>query len=509
VKSTVLSLAGGFFLLISMSSAAADITVPPEATEIEMDVSGNVLAYVIEGTAAAPAPEGGIPPGRCLDCPTIPTLISPSNGANLATIAPLFQWNAHTDPGATQFQLQLATDYGFSYIVSSMSTSGGTGEGSCRFADNFNPATTYYWRTRIVCGAEYGPYSPIWSFRTASGGVVLAAPEPVSPPDGATVVLGNQWVTLDWSSVPGAIDYLLRRRIAGKAGSSVYHPSDSSQNLIYLDLNTTYEWTVRGRNSYGYGNESSPRSFRHNFILGSGDYDGDGCGDIAVFRGNSGLWAVRGVTRLYFGADYDVPVAGDYNGDGTTEPAIFRSTSGLWAAKGVTRVYFGASGDLPIPADYSGDGSCGVGIFRGSSGLWALRGITRIYFGTSGDSPVPADYAGNGTMEPAIFRGASGLWAWRNVTRTYYGTGGDWPVTGDYFGSDTAPTIFRGSSGLWAVMQRTRVYFGANGDAPVPADYNGASGDDIAIFRDSDGLWAVRNLTRVYFGTDDDLPVTR
>lgn len=46
------------------------------------------------------------------------------------------------------------------------------------------------------------------------------------------------------------------------------------------------------------------------------DYNGDGTSDIAVFRKDSGLWAVRGITRAYFGGSADSPVPGDYDGDG-------------------------------------------------------------------------------------------------------------------------------------------------------------------------------------------------
>ncbi len=38
-------------------------------------------------------------------------------------------------------------------------------------------------------------------------------------------------------------------------------------------------------------------------VLDSGDYDGDGISDIAIFRPNSGLWAVRGLGRVYFGTE--------------------------------------------------------------------------------------------------------------------------------------------------------------------------------------------------------------
>ena len=242
----------------------------------------------------------------------------------------------------------------------------------------------------------------------------------------------------------------------------------------------------------------------------SGDYNGDGKADLAVFRATSGLWAIRGVTRTYFGAESDLPVSGDYNGDGTADIALFRGSAGLWAARGVTRVYFGGSSDQPAAGDYNGDGSCDIGIFRGSSGLWAIRGVTRSYFGAGSDLPVSGDYNGDGSVDIALFRGAAGLWAVRGVTRTYFGGSDDLPLPGDYSGSGSrSPAIFRESSGLWAVRGISRLYFGTDGDRPVPADFNGSGADDIGIFRPASGLWAIKGITRVYYGSSIDLPATR
>jgi hypothetical protein len=78
------------------------------------------------------------------------------------------------------------------------------------------------------------------------------------------------------------------------------------------------------------------------------DFDGDSRDDIAVFRPAAGLWAIRGVTRLYLGGSGDEPVAGDYDGDGIADIAIFRGTTGVWAVRGITRTYFGGNNDTPI-----------------------------------------------------------------------------------------------------------------------------------------------------------------
>jgi len=240
------------------------------------------------------------------------------------------------------------------------------------------------------------------------------------------------------------------------------------------------------------------------------DYDGDGTSDIAVFRESSGLWAIRGLTRIYFGEVDDEPVPGDYDADGTTDIGIFRPFSGLWAAREISRVYFGASGDEPVPADYIGDGTCNVAVFRPDTGLWALLNATRIYFGGTGDKPLPWYNPASGSMTVSIFRESSGLWALRNFSRFYFGASGDGAVPGDYDGEgDWEAAVFRPASGLWAVRGLSRVYFGEDGDDPLPADYNGSGSDGIGIFRDSTGLWAVKGTTRIYFGEDGDLPVTR
>ena len=240
------------------------------------------------------------------------------------------------------------------------------------------------------------------------------------------------------------------------------------------------------------------------------DYNGDGISDIGLYRTGSGLWAIKGVTRIYFGGTADSPKFGDFDGDGTTDIAIFRPGSGLWAIRGVSRVYFGSSSDISQPGDYDGDGCCDVGIFRYTSGLWAIRGVTRVYFGGSTDEPVPGYYNGDGTMDIGIFRPGSGLWAIRAISRIYFGGSLDEIIPGDYDGDGIWDTgIYRPSSGLWAIRGVTRAYFGSGFDLPVPGDYDGSGVDNIGIFRGASGLWAVRGVTRLYFGGSSDIPVTR
>ncbi|MDP8236903.1 MAG: GDSL-type esterase/lipase family protein [Candidatus Erginobacter occultus] len=244
-------------------------------------------------------------------------------------------------------------------------------------------------------------------------------------------------------------------------------------------------------------------------LLDSGDYNGNGRADIAVFRPASGLWAVRGVTRVYFGSCSDLPAAGDYDNDGTTDFAVFRGSTGLWAVRSLTRVYFGRSGDLPIPGDYNGDGFCEPAVYRQDTGLWAVRGGARAYFGTTGDIPVPGYYAGDRVKSIGVFRPANGLWAFRGLTRFYFGQAGDRPAPAGYGGEGTTDVagVFRPATGLWAARGLSRFYYGAASDQPRPAPYDGPRAI-AAVFRESSGLWARQWRSRIYFGRKGDIPLS-
>ena len=98
------------------------------------------------------------------------------------------------------------------------------------------------------------------------------------------------------------------------------------------------------------------------------DFNGDGTDDVTIFRPSSGLWAIRGISRIYFGTWNDEPVPGDYNGNGADEVGIYRATTGLWALRGVSRVYFGSVGDLPIGGSGGSDGDW----YRSGDNLCAL-----------------------------------------------------------------------------------------------------------------------------------------
>ena len=279
--------------------------------------------------------------------------------------------------------------------------------------------------------------------------------------------------------------------------------SDPSDHILLDDIRITT--SVR----------ANPSS---NLVLQAGDYTGDGRTDIAIFRPTTGLWSVRGLGRVYYGALGDIPVSGDYNGDGIADIAIFRPSTGLWAIKDISRVYFGTEADLPVPGDYTGDGICDIAVFNPANGCWHIQDWGIDYYGQEGDLPVPGDYGGEGFDRISIFRPSTGLWAIRGLSRAYYGGTGDWPVPGIYqwYGASklaaafkTQFAIFRPSTGLWAVRGGARNYFGTSEDHPVIGGFSGSILDETGIFRPSTGLWAIKGITRTYYGTTGDIPLSR
>ncbi len=240
--------------------------------------------------------------------------------------------------------------------------------------------------------------------------------------------------------------------------------------------------------------------------LAPADYDGDGRTDVAVFRDTvpgAGSLAYFYITQssdnsflpIQFGSTGDVPVSGDWDGDGKDDLAVYRdgaATGGqsyfYYRPTGSPGVNFeaipwGGSGDKPLAGDFDGDGKQDAAVFRPSNSTWyILRSsdgqASQQTYGISGDIPTPADFDGNGTTNIAVYRPSTGTWYTSNDPQTnygaiYFGTTGDIPVPADYDGDRKADAaVFRPTSGIWYFLRSTQgftaVQFGASGDRPAP-----------------------------------------
>lgn len=203
-------------------------------------------------------------------------------------------------------------------------------------------------------------------------------------------------------------------------------------------------------------------------IAVTGDFNGDGIDEIAIYRGGEWFIDLNGNGRwdqqdmwAQLGTEADRPVTGDWDGDGKDDIGIYgpiwprdpraievdpglpdpdnarvrdpknvpprlEDATGARALKltadGTERedlidhvFAYGQVEDTPITGDWNGDGIRTIGIFR--DGKWDLdldgdgRYTDRdgsFAFGSSGDLPVVGDWNGDGIEEIGVYRG--GTW---------------------------------------------------------------------------------------------------
>ena len=248
----------------------------------------------------------------------------------------------------------------------------------------------------------------------------------------------------------------------------------------------------------------------------SGDFDGDGKADIAVWRsGAQGyFYILQSGTNTFrfdaFGQTGDDPrMVGDYDGDGKTDPAIYRGganagSPSLWAYRAsggsnagqIVVVQWGQNGDFPVPGDYDGDGRNDFVVQRNGGGGRAIfylqqttAGFAGISFGTPTDVIVPGYYDNDCKTDIAVVRASGGVINWyiRNSTNgalqayQFGASATDYPTQGDYDGDGAIdvsvwrPSATAGATSFfWRRSMDGALGFqqwGQNGDYPV-ANFN-------------------------------------
>jgi hypothetical protein len=271
------------------------------------------------------------------------------------------------------------------------------------------------------------------------------------------------------------------------------------------------------------------------------DYDGDGRMDLSVLRFPSGTpapityWNLNSTTGLQvvspFGdANTDFPVPGDYDGDGSGDIALYRAgaTAGAQSIFYILRssdsttqaIAFGLNGDQAICRDYDGDGITDLAIYRrgalstDTANWWIRRSSSPnnflvVPFGLTGngsttfDTPVPGDYDGDGKFDIAVYRfglsPANTFIILRSsdsavVFQQWGNFNSDYIVPGDYDGDGkfdfaAARTGATASSPMvWWILQTSNLSvrvqsFGISSDLPTQGDYDGDARADISIYR--------------------------
>lgn len=298
------------------------------------------------------------------------------------------------------------------------------------------------------------------------------------------------------------------------------------------------------------------------------DYDGDGRTDYSVLRfpnipapGISPLTyhnlnSTTGAESILFGGDAntDFPAPGDYDGDGKGDLAIFRNTGLFGIFRSATNTWFvqqyGQSGDEAHCRDYDGDGRTDLAVVRrGSTAtdpmVWFIRRSSAptndlvVSFGltgngtSTGDFPVSGDYDGDGKFDIAIYR--FGLTPANNfivlrssdLSVSYQPFGNfqsDYILPGDYDGDGkydyaVARTGALSTSPLvWWILQSSNgttrtITWGRSNDVPAQGDYDGDARTDVAIFRSGSPAvyWVFNSFTNSSlaqpWGTSGDFSV--
>jgi hypothetical protein len=194
-------------------------------------------------------------------CGTPPQLDSPSNGQALRGLVPTFVVRTADDGSAHDgLSIEYSTDPSFVGNRDQYSTTTSDITTTLTIFSNLTPGTLYYWHAQEYCyTGGWGPWSQVWTFATASGGVILPAPALETPFDGETGL--SSPLTLTWAPVPGATGYQVWYSVAGSSSRSVDNTTTASYTLYWREPDTTFEWWVLASNGYGYGTPSAKATF--------------------------------------------------------------------------------------------------------------------------------------------------------------------------------------------------------------------------------------------------------
>ena len=355
----------------------------------------------------------------------------------------------------------------------------------------------------------------------------------------------NQTVTANWATAPGTatagVDYTTSSgMVTFDPNQTVQTIMVPIIGDIFDEGNETFFINLSSPSGASIADSQSKVTITDD-DTNPADGDGDGIADPFVFRPNAdnshtakfyvlnsrgGPFVVGGggplVTEVQFGAETDIPVTGDFDGNGSKDIAVFRPDddgmghSAFYVYRGAVGVFdkyaWGVNGDQPVVGDYDGDLKSDVAVFRPSDGNWYIRrssdgSLLVQQFGLSTDRRVPADYDADGKTDFAVARNndpVAGSVTWyilRSSDSTLavqqWGLNTDKVVPADYDVDGKADiAVWRPTDGTWYILKSSTgtlqtIVWGLMGDMPVPADYDNDGKADAAVWRPSSGTYFI------------------
>lgn len=237
------------------------------------------------------------------DVPQPPLLISPADEERLGTLLPVLQVNTDISGAETSVRYEYSVNSDFSPGNGGMGVAGPRtvpewsfqlGSGWAGY--NLQPNTRYYWHARTGYGnwrtgpIYWGPYSPTWSFTTGADGTILPGPELVSPSNNSDVYALRP--ILQWHTLAGARGFFVQASPVGGGPGYLWFSEDLPGDKVgfWTDLpqNSSWDWKVRLRNDYAWGDLSSVWRFTVRLATISGrvtDASGAGIPGVIVWAG--------------------------------------------------------------------------------------------------------------------------------------------------------------------------------------------------------------------------------
>lgn len=199
-------------------------------------------------------------------------------------------------------------------------------------------------------------------------------------------------------------------------------------------------WSINGTaigksRLFGQANDIPvPGKYRTNFT------------DFAVYRPSSGMWMIQDaitgqVRNTQLGGTTYQPVTGDFDGDGLRDIAVYRQGNWYYIQSSNNQLVsftFGLVGDIPVPADWNGDGKTDLATYR--NGAWYILfqdgSMVVHYWGVADDIPQPLDYFGDSRADLTVYRKSNRTWYFINST-----TGQ--PVYKQFGGTNDSPVSYK------------------------------------------------------------------